>query len=200
MVTPRGDEFATCLRQVSRSRLLECAGLMGTAIKEEALIIPFFNRIYRITPEAIEDANGNSPTETVGTVLCRYILQFPFPLPPDGLKTTFRELLGAGPLVSNFTRNTNKLIASTFLNDIDTLIARSIVLNGEVHTDDDSWDVSVRFPALPKVPLFLKFNAADASFSAQSSLLFYQSAERYLDMQSLFALGTWVAGSLISEA
>ena len=199
MTRTTDETFATCRQQLSASRLETCAGSMGTVLDGEALLIPFFNRTWRVTPSAMEDAHGNKPTEAVGLVICRYILQHP-PVPvPDGRRITFRELSGAGPLVSSFTRNTNKLIASAFATDVKTLAARSKELSGECHINQNGYDVSVRFPALPGIPLFLQFNATDDLFPAQCNLLFYQSAERYLDMKSLFILGTYLAGSLVSE-
>jgi hypothetical protein len=101
-------------------------------------------------------------------------------------------------LVSSFTRNTNKLIASTFASDVNTLSTRSQELNGVPLSTEVGYDLSVRFPALPGIPIFLQFNAHDDLFPAQCNLLFYQSAERYLDMQGLFILGTFLSGSLVS--
>jgi hypothetical protein len=59
--------------------------------------------------------------------------------------------------------------------------------------------LSVCFNALPRVPLHLQFNADDDLFSAQSTLLFNQSAEHYLDMQTLFFLGTCLAGRIVAR-
>ena len=117
----------------------------------------------------------------------------------QGRKITFRELGGAGPLVSSFVRNTNKIISSTYYADANALKARCIQLHGRVIPSDAGFDVDVRFQALPAVPLYLQFNAADDLFPAQTTLLFPETAERYLDMQSLFILGTYLAGRLISQ-
>ena len=199
MTRATDETFATCRQQLSTSRLETCAESMGATLDGDALLIPFFNRTWRVAPSAMEDAQGNKPTEAVGLVLCKYILQHPSVPPPHGRRITFRELSGAGPLVSSFTRNTNKLIASAFATDMKTLAARSKELNGECHINQNGFDVSVRFPALPGIPLFLQLNTADDLFPAQCNLLFYQSAEQYLDMKSLFILGTYLAGNLVSE-
>lgn len=199
MTTTPEDIFAACLEQVSKARLLKCADSMGVDFNGEALEIHFFDRVYRMTPKAVEDVHGNMPLDAVGRLLCRYVLQYPSSPPPDGRKVTFRELAGAGPLVSSFARNTNKLIASAFATDTEALAARAKKLNGETHLDKSGWDVSARFQALPNVPVFLHFNAADDPFPAQCNLLFFQSAEQYLDMKSIFILGTWLAGNLVSN-
>lgn len=198
MTTAWREEYDDCRRQISNALMSRCARLMGIPIEGEQIRLLFFNRTYLIAPDRMEDIHGRPPTDAVGLVLCRYMLQYP-PLPvQDGGLTTFRELTGAGPLVASFTRNTNKLIASTFASDVKTLATRSLELNGVVQTEEAGYDLSIRFPALPGIPLFLQFNAADDMFPAQCNLLFYQSAERYLDMQSLFVLGTFLAGSLVS--
>ena len=199
MTTADGETLAAFHRRLSVSRLAACGELMGVPFDGDTLWVPFFNRTYLVSPNRMEDTHGNQPTDAVGLVLCRYILQYPSIPVPDGRQITFRELSGAGPLVSSFARNTNKLIASAFGGNMVELIARSIKLNGERHTTRSDYDVSVRFPALHGVPLFLHFNDNDDLFPARTTLLFYQSAERYLDMQGLFMLGTWLAGSLISE-
>jgi hypothetical protein len=57
----------------------------------------------------------------------------------------------------------------------------------------------VIFQALPGVPQYLSFNDRDDDFPAQSNLFFQQSAERYLNLKSLFVLGTYLAGHLIKS-
>jgi len=198
MTTAWGEEFADCRKQISDALVSRCARLMGIAVEGEMIRIAFFNRTYLVSPNRMEDIHGKRPTDAVGLVLCRYMLQYPSPPVQDGRLITFRELSGAGPLVSSFTRNTNKLMASTFASDVKTLTTRSQELNGVVQTEEAGYDLSIRFPALPGIPLFLQFNADDDLFPAQCNLLFYQSAERYLDMQGLFVLGTFLAGCLVS--
>lgn len=198
MTLPFGETLADLRKQISDARLSKCARLMGIAMEGGLLRVPFFNRTYLISADRLEDIHGNPPADAVGLVLCKYILTYPSPPVRKGRHITFRELSGAGPLVSSFTRNTNKLIAGTFASDLKTLASRSLALSGEPQTEAVGYDLSIRFPALPGIPLFLQFNADDDLFPAQCNLFFYQSAERYLDMKGLFILGTFLAGSLVS--
>jgi hypothetical protein len=62
-----------------------------------------------------------------------------------------------------------------------------------------AFESSVKFQALPGVPQYLSFNDRDDDFPAQSNLFFQQSAERYLNLKSLFVLGTYLAGHLIKS-
>ena len=131
------ETFADCRKQISDARVSRCARLMGIAMDGEMIRIPFFNRTYLISPNLMEDIHGKRPTDAVGQVLCRYILKYPSPPVQDGRLITFRELSGAGPLVSNFARNTNKLIAGTFASDVKALTTRSLELNGEPQTEEE---------------------------------------------------------------
>ena len=45
-----------------------------------------------------------------------------------------------------------------------------------------SYDLSMRFDALPKVPLLLLFNDKDDGFPAQCSVLFEKRTEKFSDM------------------
>jgi hypothetical protein len=70
-------------------------------------------------------------------------------------------------------------------------------LGGESVVASMAADLCMKFEALPEIKLYLSFNDRDEDFPAQSNLLFTRSAEHYLDNQSLFVLGTFLAGSLI---
>ncbi len=189
--------YAECLARLDRLRPDDALQSLGVRIDGDALRLRFFDAHYRIASGVILDANGDPPTDGVGIVLCQYLLHHPDGGTPDGSWVTFRELPGAGPLVSSFTANTNKLIAHTFAERLDDLQRRVGRLGACPETGAGAFDLFVRFDALPKVPLFLQFNAADDLFPAQCNLLFYQSAQHYLDMQSLFIVGTYLAGRLI---
>jgi len=172
---------------------------MSIALEGHGFQIPFFDQTYRVTPNRITDPQGQAPTEAVALVLARYILQYPSAGIPPGPQVTFRELSGAGPLVSSFAGNTNKLIAGAFSTEWTTLKNRCRQMGGRPQSHPTGHDLSVCFTALPRVPLYLQFNAADDLFPAQASLLFHASAEQYLDMQCLFILGTYLAGRLVSH-
>ena len=190
---------ATVLQQLTVRRLSQSAERMSMVWNGDGLEIPFFDRIYRATANKIMTADGHSPTEAVVLAVGRYILQFPAGDIPLGPRVTFRELSGAGPLVASFANNTNKLIAGTFAADIKKLEDRCRRMSCRPEFQSNGFDLSASFAAFPKVPLYLQFNAADDLFPAQATLLFHTSAEHYLDMQTLFILGTYLAGRLVSQ-
>jgi len=59
-----------------------------------------------------------------------------------------------------------------------------------------SYDLSMQFNALPKIPLVMLFNDADDEFSATCSVLFEGRAENYLDPECLAMVGRYLFTSL----
>jgi hypothetical protein len=162
--------------------------------------LPFFERIHQVGPDGCFGPDGQRATAAVGLVLCRYVLRFAANLPPEAeQRITFRELTGSGPLVSRFADNTLKIITTTFGRRGDDLLAASARLGGAREENNGGFDLFLRFDALPHVPLYLQFNAADDQFPAQAALLFQRSAETYLDLRGLFLLGTYLTGQLITN-
>lgn len=179
--------FHQCLRQLLQQPLAQNTRLT------------FFNRSFALSSGDIVDSKGRKPGDAVGLVLCRYLLNLPAAPVPTVRKITFRELSDAGPLVTRFTENTNKIISSTFANNIELLETRALDLGGQPEPDNSGYDLYIRFEALPHLPVWLQFNSADDLFPAQSTLLFNQSAEHYLDMQCLFILATYLTGQLVAK-
>lgn len=197
MTTSIFETLAACRQQVTIDHLARCSRALGKELEEGILWLPFFERLYGVGLTEVRDAHGQPPTEAVCLVIYRYILNHPTEPVPQGRLMTFRELAGAGPLVSSFTRNTNKVLTSTFAADTATLRTRALAIGGTPLPETGGFDLAFQFTALPGLPLLLHFNAADDLFPAQANILFYHSAERYLDMQGLFILGTYLAGHLI---
>ena len=175
----------------------EVARRMGTISTPEGVLVAFFGEPHWIGPEGCTGPDGRSAAEAVGLVLCRYVQRFPAIAPNNGSIRTFRELEGAGPLVSRFADNTHKIIASTFGRDPDALRGAALALIGGRQEQVSGFDLALRFDALAHVPLYLRFNAADSEFPAQAVLLFHPTATVFLDLQALFIVATYLTGRLI---
>jgi len=185
------------LRDLDHDR---CAAVLGLHSESSDLIIPFYNEVYRLSGGTFANPDGEAPTDAVGLVLCRYLLNCPDEALSDGRQLTFREIDGAGPLVSSFASNTNKVITSAFAQDAGALESAGRSVGGRRREGAAGYDLVMAFAALPRVPILLQFNAADDLFPAQCGLLFNASAQGYLDMQTLFILGTYLAGGLVGHA
>ena len=174
---------------------------LGVKGQDTGLVIPFFGIPHRICRSGVTDMAGREINPALGVVLCQYVLQCRQDMPANDQElVTFREFEAAGPLSGYFVENTQKLIAGEFGGKISALEARCKMLEGILHTDDDmAYDLSVQFNALPRIPVYLRFNDHDNEFPAQCAILFRRSAERFLDLQSLCIIGTFLAGSLIRK-
>ncbi|NNF45334.1 MAG: DUF3786 domain-containing protein, partial [Desulfofustis sp.] len=135
--------------------------------------------------------------DAVRVILAKYVLTCPDQLPPlSGKWMTYREFRGAGPLVSYFTSNANKSIEQHFSGALMRLEQYCRALGAQIE-DNDSYDLSVRLQALPRIPVVLNFNDADDMFPAACSILYRASAEQFLDMECLAMTGTLLAGLLL---
>jgi hypothetical protein len=173
--------------------------LLDVNIQDNELLIPFYGIPHRISRSGVKDMAGNEINPALGVVLCQYVLHCPQKIPAgDEELVTFREFEASGPLSGFFVENTQKLIAGTFAGNTSALESRCKQLKGTMHADDNtSYDLSVEFNALPRIPVFLRFNDRDKEFPSQCAILFRRSAEQFLDLQSLCICGTFLAGSLI---
>lgn len=185
------------LEQLSAIDMTARAVLLGGEIRAEGLSIPFYGSPYLVSAKGVFDPTGDRANFAVSVVLCKYVLMCPQTIPASGEWITYREFKDAGPLVGYFTTNTNKIIETSFSGDVAGLAAACRRLNGRLIDNEPSFDLSVVFSPLPRISARLNFNNRDDEFPAQCSVLFKQSAERFLDMECLAIAGTFLAGSLI---
>ena len=187
------------LTQIGDIDLWSRAETLGATARDGSLILPLYGTPHRVSEEGIFDAGGQKANFTVSVVLCRYILQCPATVPAPGEWVTYREFRDAAPLTGYFTANTNKIIETTFAGKLAALEEASCRIGGCL-VEEPSFELAVAFDLLPRIPVYFRFNDRDDEFPAQSSILFRQSAEHYLDMECLAIGGALLTGLLISEA
>lgn len=91
-------------------------------------------------------------------------------------------------------------IAQAFGRRMETLTKAAAGLEAENGPQDLGGDLCLTFPALPMVPLTLIFYDADDDFPASASVLFDESAPRFLDMECLAVHGMILADLLAARA
>ncbi|WP_457552578.1 DUF3786 domain-containing protein [Desulfobacula sp.] len=171
--------------------------ILGLQKWEEAFVFEFFNRKIVFNGNDFIDISGEKLTFAVKVVLCKYLLMCPEKVSESSNRlVTFREFSNAGPLFSSFTGNTNKIIETTFSGQLETLKARCLKLGGTL-METESYDLAVRFRALPRIPSILYFNDKDELLPAKSVFLYHDNAEIYLDLECLAITGTYLTGLLI---
>lgn len=186
------DKYMSQIRDID---LTPRAERLGAEPAGDTLIIPFYDRLFRISIDGVFDETGNRTNFAISVVLFQYVFSCPAEIPIAGDWVTFREFKDAGPLAGYFTSNTNKIIETTFSGNPEAIQYACKKLGGRL-LDDPSWALSVEFDMLPRIPIRLRFNDKDDEFPAQCSILFRQSAESYIDMESLAIGGTYLISTL----
>jgi len=186
------------LEQIAGIDLLSRADILGGAIQDDRLVIPFYGESHQVSKDGVLNAAGQKATFAVSVLLCCYVLQCPEKEPEPGEWVTYREFKDAGPLTGYFASNTNKIIETTFAGHIDRLKSACREMRGRA-MEAPAFDVAYMFQMLPRVPVFFRFNDRDDMFPAQTSILFRQSAEKHIDMECLAIGGTYLTGLLIGN-
>ncbi len=192
------ETYRKYLAELGRIDIFARADLLGLDPGEGFLRVPLYGREYHVSPTGISDSSGRAVTTAVRVVLCKYLLTCPPELPPHSDRlVTYREFKDAGPLISYFTTNTNKIIETTFAGNVPLLLERALAMGG-IAMASETYDLALQFHALPRIPVLLNFNDRDDLFPASASVLYRASAEYFLDMECLAITGTLLAGRLIS--
>lgn len=170
---------------------------LGMEYRGDELRFLFYGVPYAVSTRNVVDLTGKEINYTVSTLICKYLLHSSGEIDESGELVTFREFKDAGPLAGYFIENTQKTIENEFSGRMEKLIKACLSIGGVIR-DDSNDDVSIKFNALPRIPIYLRYNDKDDEFPAQCSVLFRRSAEKYLDLESLTVLGTYLVGNLIN--
>jgi Domain of unknown function (DUF3786) len=193
------DVYPDLLSRVKPMDLSEKLKILGIQKRGALFIFDFFNHQLVFDGKDFFDTEGADPTPAVKVLICTYILMSPDKeLKSDGKLVTFREFPDAGPLFSRFTENTAKIIQTHFSRRREALSYRCLKLGGTIIANQ-SYDISIRFRALPKIPIILNFNDADELMPASAGFLYHDTAATYLNLQCLSITCTYLTGLLIQD-
>jgi hypothetical protein len=176
------------------------ADKLGIQLDGQHVIIPFFGKPYRISAKGITDPSNRQPHLSVSVILCKYLLMCPMIEPLEGNWMSYKDFKDAAPLTRAFYNTVTHPIAKTFSGRSAELEKAGREIGGYAPADAFSYDLSMRFDALPKLPLLLLFNDKDDEFPAQCSVLFEQRTEKFLDMECLAMVGMLFFQYLKAEA
>lgn len=184
------------LTQIQGLDLKRVASRLGVEVDGDSVIVPFLGARYRISSREILDPAGKRPPHSVCVILAKYLLMCPDEEPSETQWVTYREFKDAAPFVAGFHGHAERPIGEGFAGKMEELVDTAKKLGGERIETEVRADLSIRFQALPKVPILLLFNDQDEDFPAQCSILFERRAQRYLDMECLAMMG-WLLASLL---
>jgi hypothetical protein len=192
-------KYEDCLSKIKHTDFSKKADILGAHIKEEYLILDFFNRQIIYSEDGFKDANGEEITYAVKLVLCKYLSMCPDNISESsGKLVTFRELAASGPLFSSFTANTNKIIETAFSGNLEALKSRCLALGG-LPTGMPSYDLSMQFKVFPRISVIINFNDEDDLMPAKAVFLYHDNADIYLDVECLMTTCTYLTGQLIQH-
>jgi hypothetical protein len=87
-------------------------------------------------------------------------------------------------------------VEQAFSGQLDRLIQRCNEIGG-ISEKTLGYDLSIRFGALPRIPILFHFNDKDEVLPAKAAFLFQGHANKVLDLKSLGILVTYLTGLLI---
>ena len=173
------------LQDLATLDLEERAAATGGHFEGGHLSLPFLERLCRVSREGIAYEDGRRPNLALCVILFKYILMSPASPPGKMEWAAYRNFRDAAPLAGSFSANSEHPIAAKWAGDPKGLEQACTRFAGLPLASELSYDLVIRFQALPRLPLLLLFNDAEEVFPADCRLLFEQQAACYLDMECL---------------
>lgn len=197
---PYQQEYNDYFSSVNETDFSKKSEILGIWNNKEAFILKFFNRKITLSRDGIHDNDAQPLTDAVKKVLSQYLLMCPDVICESSNRlVTLREFSNSGPLFSSFTANTSKIVETTFSGNLEKLKNQCLTLDGTI-IRNASYDLSVRFKALSRVPIILNFNDKEDMMMANAFFLFHDNANKYLDLECLSIVSTYLTGQLIQPA
>jgi len=162
---------------------------LGVHAEGNDVTIPLFGKSHKVSESGITDSSGNQPSLDICVILCKYLLLCPGVYLKEKEWVSFRDLKDSGPLTTYFSNDVERAIADYFERRLDDMKEASKLLEGYPPDIEVTYDLSMQFDALPKVPVVMLFNDTEDEFSASCSVLFQRRAENYLDPECLAMVG-----------
>ena len=188
------------LAQVAKLDFKELQDRLGIEVTEGKAVIPFFGKPYAVSEHGIVGPSGKKPYLSISVILCKYLLMCPESDPKEDNWVSFKDFKDASPLTDAFLNYSERPIAKLFAGRVNDLEKTCKTIGGFSSSEEFSYDLSIQFNALPKVPVLLLFNDSDDEFPAQCLVLFERRTEKYLDMECVAMVGMLLYEYLKAEA
>ena len=177
------------IAQVARIDLKSIEQKLGVQVEGNDIAVDLFGRPHRVSERGIIDPSGRQPSFDICVILCKYLLLCPEVYPMGDEWVSYRDFKDAGPLTTYFVNDVERSIAEFFAGGLGNLEEAGKTLGGYRPDIELSYDLSMRFEALPRVPVLMLYNDTDDEFPAKCSVLFERRAEDYLDAECLAMVG-----------
>jgi len=181
-------QVAALQKEIAETELAKACDRTGGRMVTGSLVIKSLGKDFSVDPHG----NITSICHThagLAIPLLSYILQS-----RDGEVSgdwvPFRELEGAGPMAPLFNQRCEKnlkKIADTHTDLFEDMIT---IFSGEHLKTGFSADISLILYPLPKIPLLICYWKPEDDLESELNLFFDATAENFLSIESIFALGT----------
>jgi hypothetical protein len=192
------ETYQYYLEQLKTMRFDGKEDVLGIALDDDAVVVPYFGQSIRMTADGLRNEAGRRPDFSDCVVVCRYLIMCPRFEPKQTEWVAYRDFPDAGPLTVFWADTVEGPLARAFSGNIGALEKAADILGGSQPDMDIACDLCRRFTPLPKIPLLLVFNDADDDFPASASLLFEKRASTYLDAESQAILGHVLSDRLLN--
>ena len=193
------ETIRTYLGKIAKIDYSDKTDILGVTLGPEGVVAPFYGEPYTVGSDRIFDSKGKDASHSIGITLCKYLLMYPLSEPLDDSFASYKDFRDAAPFVGSFTNHTEKAVAAAFSGKLEELTEACRRVGGRPFDEGLGYQLTMRFDALPKIPVFLLFNDEDEEFPAQCTFLFERRAEKYLDMECLAITG-WVLADYLIRA
>jgi hypothetical protein len=178
-------------QEIQKLDLSAIAQQIGGIFSNGKLTIKSLGKNYHIYP------NGNISSEIhmnlwILIPLAQYIVDYQKD-PIKGKWVAFRELPNGEPRHLYFKHrceNTLKIVADTYTRLFEDMIH---VFNGKQVENHNQSDISLVLYPLPKLPVLISYWKPDGDFESDFTFCFDSSAEKNLDIESIFTICSGIA-------
>ncbi len=192
--------YHTYLSQVGGIDLKRISKIVDVKSAEKGVLIRYFDKEYHVSKDGVVDVLDHTPPFDICVVLLKYLL-----LCPDKISLTkgwipFREIKSATPGIGFFSHDVQHAVTAHYSGRLTDFKKAALALGGCSPMSPFDYDLSVQFVALPRIPILLLFNDADAEFEASCLVLFESCAKGFLDPECLAMVGAKLARELIAKS
>lgn len=168
---------------------------------KQQFIVPFLNENYIVDlarETIVRENDGETPEISAAILVLHYLSFFQTTAAVTGKWVSLKEIPNGGMLFyPAFHKEAICGLIKAFGQQTGAFLDCAAILGGQVA---QFGDVSACFPVFPKTPLCVTLWEGDGEIPANATMLFDPSIEYFLHIESIIALGGYLAKRLIKLA
>lgn len=168
---------------------------------EQQFIVPFLNENYIVDlakETIVRESDGEAPAIDAAILVLHYLSFFQSTAEVVGKWVSLKEIPNGGMLFyPAFHKEAICGLIKAFGHQTGAFLECAAILGGQ---PVKYGDVSASFPVFPKIPLRVTLWEGDEEIPANATILFDPSVEYFLHIESIIALGGYLAKRLITLA